>query len=515
VKLTTLDKYVKNFFNVKTHKEEPFPFRPIIDETGTWQKELGRLIQKGLNLLDPNDPFLVKNTEAAVERLKKFHNRKGFKVVSFDAKDMFFNMDKKIVEDVVETAIASFGAINFQNQIGLEVHDFISLLKYYLNSSVVEDTDGETLWTQKSGIPIGSMIASRIADLFMGRIDRAIKKALSHLFKSESIDILRFVDDYLVIYKEDINLEVITREFNNNSESLEFTVEDQDEEGRLQFLDLLLIAGKRGICWRCQQRKAKSVLPFSSSHSRSIKVGVVKGMMRSSVTKSCQHECQKSLEINARRLDKGGYPRNFIMSQIRNLATVIGHTREPFEADMAVVAIQYTHNFGHRIKKLAREFEVRIVFKYKNKLGGLPARTAHRNGDCPKSGHGNYVQCTSHSVYAIPMSCNKYYVGQTYRCVNKRLYEHDGGLKGKLTQASSIKEHRKTCKGCKPLLKETVMLSRNGDRRAREAVESAYIRDSSSEVISNQTMGISKEEADFILRSKERSIDKHRKSRKK
>lgn len=61
---------LKPFFAVKTHKEG-HPFRTIIEDKNTWQNRVAALLQRYLNLLPRDDPFLISNSEEVVEFLNK------------------------------------------------------------------------------------------------------------------------------------------------------------------------------------------------------------------------------------------------------------------------------------------------------------------------------------------------------------------------------------------------------------------------------------------------------------
>ena len=69
------------------------------------------------------------------------------------------------------------------------------------------------------------------------------------------MSILKYVDDYLIIANKGVLLNDIQLIFNNNADSLSFTVENPNELGKLQFLDLELTKGETGICWCYKQKK--------------------------------------------------------------------------------------------------------------------------------------------------------------------------------------------------------------------------------------------------------------------
>jgi hypothetical protein len=212
----------------------------------------------------------------------------------------------------------------------------------------------------------------KIADLFTARINKEITKDFLSLILEGNLQIFKYVDDYLVIFHKNIDLQTIKDSFNRHKLSLDFTIECLDENSHIQFLDILIIIKPKGVCWRNQQRKAKGILPFHSNHSRSVKVGIVKSLMRSAVLNSCCHECQGSMNIQRVRLSKAGYKLQFIVQQILCLSGTIAAEKQQFDNDKATVVIQYYHwDWAHRIKKLAGQFEVRVIFKYGNKLGRL------------------------------------------------------------------------------------------------------------------------------------------------
>jgi hypothetical protein len=495
VALSTLEKYLKVFFTVKTHKTEPFPFRTIVDSGGTWQNVLETFLLKGLNMFESIDTFNVKNTNEAVVVLDQLHETADMHAVSFDATDMYFNMSHEIILDIVEEQIIKVGVQVFNNKMGMDMFHFLELLDICLKTSIIKFDVNEELYIQKSGICIGSRIAPKIADLFTQRINSEVEKDFQDEIQKGLLRILKYVDDYLVIFHQSIDLQKIEKSFDNHKLSLEFTTELPNALNHLQFLDLLIIIKRKGICWRNQQRKAKGILPFKSNHSRAVKVGIVKGLMRTAVLNSCLHECQTSLNMQRKRLSSAGYKLQFVIQQIRALTISIDREKEPFENDKATVVIQYYHDWAHRIKKLAGQFNVRVIFKYGNKLGRLaPITNSKAKDSCEKSGHMNATDCAIGVVYQIPLSCGKSYVGQSGACINSRLYQHNQSLKPKFNGYSNLASHKKKCNGCKVKLKNTKVIERSGKKKVREILESFHIERGGDQVISECSMKLRQDE---------------------
>jgi hypothetical protein len=176
------------------------------------------------------------------------------------------------------------------------------------------------------------------------------------------------------------------------------------------------------------------------------------------------------------------------------------HGRKKAEVEkMKVVSIPYYHGIGHRLKKAARAFDIRVVFSFPHKLGRLPAQLGREEEVCPtaKSKHQDFTDCERSVVYAMPLTCGKFYVGQTARCVNERLTEHISGLKEEAQGTFSLKEHRKTCK-CSPVPENTKCARASRNRIQRELQEAHVIVTNREKVISSPSITLLKPELNIL-----------------
>ena len=174
--------------------------------------------------------------------------------------------------------------------------------------------------------------------------------------------------------------------------------------------------------------------------------------------------------------------------------------KEPFDRSKPIVSLQYVHKDAHLLQQLAVKFGIMVVFKFGNKLGGIPAKIGRRVEQCGKSGHTNIIECSKDSVYSIPLSCGSVYIGQSGRCVNKRLFEHKKACETKNASSSiNLVSHLVQCKNCTPNFSKTEVLARNGNRRIREIMEASQIIRGGIVVISKASIKLSKDEANFIV----------------
>lgn len=69
-------------------------------------------------------------------------------------------------------------------------------------------------------------------------------------------------------------------------------------------------------------------------------------------------------------------------------------------------------------------------------------------------------------MYKIPLSCGKYYVGQTGRCLNVRLAEHNNKVESTAIDGH-LAAHCRKCDAkepCYPLLKQAVVVYRHRNK---------------------------------------------------
>lgn len=132
----------------------------------------------------------------------------------------------------------------------------------------------------------------------------------------------------------------------------------------------------------------------------------------------------------------------------------------------------YIHKISHNLKKVAERQGVSVVFSAPCKLASLCARIGNEGrtrGACKINHVKPFIECKTGVVYRIPLACGKVYIGQTGRCVNRRLQEHSTSLSG--DQGSNLAVHCRTCQKFKkalPMFDRVTILGRRKTRYERE-----------------------------------------------
>ena len=105
------------------------------------------------------------------------------------------------------------------------------------------------------------------------------------------------------------------------------------------------------------------------------------------------------------------------------------------------------------------------------------------------------MTCVSGVVYKIPLSCGKVYIGQTGRCLNDRLREHNYSLRA--TVGGHLAVHCKNCL-CKPSFEETTLVDRHKAEVTREVIEACCIAECGTQCISEPSVALSWKETLFL-----------------
>lgn len=470
------------FFAAKTHKLE-VPFRAIVSEHNSWQFIVSGFLQRILASVSHNDPFFIKNSEEVVCYLSDVEQG-GYRGFSIDIQDLYYSLPHDALLDSVKECIEQDNdEVSFRNRSGMSLEKFLEILCMYLDSTIVKFKD--KLFRQKKGVCIGSKVAPALSTIFLSKVDRLVNSELEG--KGLKIKIIRYVDDYLILglNKEwDEVTSSVLDTFRRRGKGLNFTVE-QPSNNCLQFLDLKLIFEKDHLCWEYSPRTEKPLLQYGSAHSRLIKNGIAMGCFHSALTKSCKHRLRESFLEQKLRLEKAGYPNSVLLTASERLLKKMksGKKEERSQESKKISVIPYVHGLSHKIKKVAAEYGVKVVFSAKNKVGGVCSAVNNlyeeRPNDigtkCSKREDHRVVECKRNVVYKIPFNCGHCYVGQTGRCLNVRLKEHLNNLKGRPETHLAMHCARCSSRSCNPLFDRTEVMYVNPNQKTREIVEAWHI----------------------------------------
>lgn len=280
------------------------------------------------------------------------------------------------------------------------------------------------------------------------------------------------------------------------------------QNNTLQFLDLCLTFQKEHVCWCYSPRAQKPLLDFSSCHSKLVKQGIVYSALRSAIAKSCTHCMQQSFSQQLDRLKKAGYPAHLLSLTCEKLSKwVKGAAKKQQEKQKKerFAVVPYVHKLSHGLRNVASRYDVNTVFSAPRKLSRMcpiikrkleRGGVKRRKNDCGVRHVSPLTHCDTGIVYHIPLKCGKAYIGQSARCLNIRLNEHQHSLNN--PNASHLASHCFTC-GCRPLFEDTKVLSRHKCQTTREIIEAFHIKRLGETCVSQASLSLSEGEFQYLL----------------
>lgn len=310
----------------------------------------------------------------------------------------------------------------------------------------------------------------------------------------------------MLIDTDDTNFTAMVEEvlynFKNCMNPLELTYELPVERS-LRFLDLRLYVLPYHICWSYEPRGKKPLLPFNSAHSKLVKRGIVRSCLKNSISKSCLHSMQASFDAQVSRLRSAGYPLQILTSVTEVLLREIklgSAAKIPRDRTTRPVVVPYMHNLSHGLKKIANRVNVNVVFSAPHKLHSLCKKvntSSISTVSCAKKHRSNFVPCVEGVVYSFPLSCGKEYIGQTGRCLNDRLREHNNNIAN--ANSGHLGIHCRDC-GCFARLDNCAVLGRSKNQLTREIIEAENIARREAQCVSTPSLALSEKELHYLDR---------------
>lgn len=216
---------------------------------------------------------------------------------------------------------------------------------------------------------------------------------------------------------------------------------------------------------------------------------------------------QTAFDEQVSRIQAAGYPLHLVVSVTEGLLRSLkschrndAHDGPVHESERKKVAVvPYIHGLSHGLKKIANRVDVKVALSAPHKLVKFAketTKTGANNRGCHVKHRTQYVPCVDRVVYRIPLTkCGSVYVGQSGRCLNDRLREHDNNVKK--GNDGFLAMHCKAC-GCKPQFEMCEVIGRSSNRTTREIIEAHEIIRHGSKCVSRASIALSRKEIDFL-----------------
>ena len=279
-------------------------------------------------------------------------------------------------------------------------------------------------YLQEDGLPMGSPLSSIISEIFLQELESLNIEQLKH--KHNIIFYGRYVDDILIIYNNPADIgERILKDFNTIHPKIQFTLEKQNHNKSLNFLDLTITKHKAHRTYRIQfnifrkDTTSKLGINYYSIHPLAHKWANYRFLLHRLnniplTKKNYKTELNTILDI----AKFNNFPTNQVLKlnkSIKNRTTLSEHTTlgivQPEPKTWA--SLNYYGETSEKIKSILQHNNINIAFRTNNNQKQKLMNKDRGTDRLSQSG-----------IYELHCECNAKYIGRTTRKFSQRFNEH-------------------------------------------------------------------------------------------
>ena len=399
----------------KTHKEG-VPLRPIISGINSAPHRIARKIAETLTpLLGTISDAHLKHSGHLLSKLRDITTTRTKKLASLDVKSLYTNIPvkkciKRLKEHITSKHIPT----------PLPIDDFFTLIERCTNLCYFKYN--ESFYKQKFGLPMGSPLSGALACLYLETLEAG---PFQEILPKNSI-YLRYIDDTLLICPTRTNIETLTERLNNVDETIQFTFEEE-HDGSLPFLDTKIHRTNNGLLFDVYRKPTykNDLIHYYSHHDNNIKMGMIIGFQLRAIRICSPQYLEKEQQNILNCFSSLKYPKTFIQKAKEKATKIMARQRS--EETNKPRLILPTNNLSHAAKQNLTE-----TFQVVSKTSPTIKNLIQRRPKSTKTGN----------IYKIPChDCDKEYIGETGRELEKRIREHRQALR-KDDQLNAVAQHR-------------------------------------------------------------------------
>ncbi|XP_044766187.1 uncharacterized protein LOC123322309 [Coccinella septempunctata] len=377
---------------------------------------------------DKDNEYYIKDSFEFADLVNNLEVPPDHVVISLDVVNLFGNIQSELA---IEAISKKWNVIQEYTNIPKQL--FMDILNFLMENSYFS-FQGK-FYLQIFGSSMGSDLSPIISLYVMDYLlDGTVAKLPFKLFL-----IKKYVDDLLLIApaNEITNIKTTCNSFN---EHIQFTVEEEDENHSVPFLDTKVcrINNTIKLDWYRKDITSDKFIHYLSDHPIKTKINTIKGM-RTRVDRICHPDFR---QINSNKLFKifveNGYPRSMLRKLLFESATSRMNEVEEVNVpsqnneidEIKYGSIMNIKTLSGRIKNCFKGEDLKIATYNSKTLFTLYSRLKDTT---PK-------QFQSGIVYEISCkNCQDVYIGQTSQWLKSRLSLHRSDIKKNNTRCALTK----------------------------------------------------------------------------
>ena len=336
-------------------------------------------------------------------------------MVSYDVKALFTSVPTTKACSIIKQRLEEDPELN--QRTSLSIGNIISLLEFCITSTYFS-FQGK-FYKQVEGAAMGSPLSPIVANIYMENFEvEAITSAPNppQFWK-------RYVDDTFTILQSSTKDEFL-KHLNSIDQQIQFTAENQREDGAMPFLDILVSPGRDGSLSTSVYRKPTHTdlyLQWGSHHPLSSKYSVNGTLQhRAHNISSNTQLLQKEEEHLHQALKKCQYPTwalNKIKHKMKNPGTRTTTNRNSNITQKSYIVVPYYAGLSKNIQNIGRKFGVQVHCK-----GGTTIKNVLI---APKDKDPMLKQSwVIYRYHCDRVDCDEEYIGESSRTFGERFKEH-------------------------------------------------------------------------------------------
>lgn len=394
----------------KIHKEG-VPLRPIVSAIGSPTYQLAKELAKILRPLAGRSGSNIKNSSDFCRRIHEMELETDDRMVSFDIVSLYTNVPIDDALEVISSMLHEDDTL--EDRTAISAANICLLTELCLRSTYFQFQN--QFYEQVDGAAMGSPLSPIVVNLYMENFEQ---RALETYSLTPKVWI-RYVDDTFVVWPHgEEALNGFQTHLNGQHPSIQFTREDERED-KLPFLDVLVKRSGKRIKTSVYRKVTHTdrYIHYTSHHHPKVLSGTIK-CLKNRADCVCDEESKmEEFEHLRRTFHANGYPRILIRNALNQPPYIPRDQVQAMDPQTKpkTLCLPYVRHLSEEIQRLCKHLDIRVVFRPCNTLRQLLTKVKTPTPDERKAG----------VVYEIPcMDCEAVYIGETGRCLEKRLVEH-------------------------------------------------------------------------------------------
>ena len=454
---------------IKAHKaNKNYPMRLVVSTIGTAtygiSEYLVDLIQPTLN----KNITRLKNSSSFVKEAKQWKISPDEVQVSYDVVNLYPSVPLKEATVIILDMIKEDHQIKEKTKLDIkEIKTLIDLCLsrcYFIWNEVIHEL--------KDSGPIGLSLMVVIAEGFLQYHEQnAINIALRTSPLIQLKTFYRYVDDSHARFPDEKQAEVFQTILNQQHPKIQYTIEKENSEKELNFLDINVKNNKTGSYDFKVHRKSAITnvqVKKTSSHDPHVIKGIFKGFVHRAFNICSEKYVTEELKFLTEMFIENGYEKSYLEAIIEEVKTKSINKSNDDKPYIPTISLPWIPGLSPKLRKIYKKAGYKAVFKSGRNLQQI--LTAKNKARLPKHSYpGVYkIPCTKHP--------NNPYIGETKLKIRTRGSQHKANVEKKQIERSAVALHDFDCDGNIEWEKmETLKVeSRRFEREVRETLEIQY-----------------------------------------